>query len=232
MKKKILFVIVILVAIVAGVCFFLCSGHNQGEKPSDNQNGSEESIIDRLRNSCVMVTVDNYHGSGVIIGKNEDRILIVTAAHLVEGFEQGIISFNKGKTGFADIIGIYPDEDLAYLYMDCDNLDTDLCDSIVAAQIDVSALQETVFEEQVYLIGSSINTNTNVCVAKILSTDYFVPDFGMNMLYLSADVSAGMSGCACFDSEGKLLGIVVGGSEASEAVAVPITIIEEMKEGK
>ena len=49
----------------------------------------------------------------------------------------------------------------------------------------------------------------------------------MEMLYGEAASKAGMSGTGVFDSGGRLLGMLAGGTDANEIAAVPAAVLEE-----
>lgn len=193
--------------------------------PAAGDEMSEQGLIEALRNSAVTVTVGEYHGSGVIVLVNDREIRVITSAHLMEGYEQGIVSFANGKAGFGNVSGYYADRDFCILSLLRQDMAEDFCDGLTAASIDADRLEEIVAKEQIYVVESSINAGANTLVGKVIDTDYYVPDFDMRMLYLYIDATEGMSGAGCFDSEGYLLGLLVGGTENSEAVCVRISDI-------
>lgn len=237
MKKRVIISVTatVVLLLVAGLVFLINNKKEPIGGPQENTaslHNTENELLERLRSSVVMITVGEYHGSGVIVENDGKMLTIATVAHLMEGYDQGIITFKGGKVGFGDVVYINREKDLSFLSVSCDDLGEDILDAIRKADIDESKVEGAVSTE-VYLVGSANGTGANATKGTLASADYYVPDFDMRMLYLYCDVFEGMSGSGCFDGEGFLIGLLAGGSDASEAVCISVKdMIEEMKEGK
>jgi S1-C subfamily serine protease len=55
-------------------------------------------------------------------------------------------------------------------------------------------------------------------------------DYGQYMIWADAEVRPGMSGGGLLDQEGRLIGILSGGSQDGELAAVPLSLILQFME--
>ncbi|MBP5197971.1 MAG: trypsin-like peptidase domain-containing protein [Lachnospiraceae bacterium] len=65
-----------------------------------------------------------------------------------------------------------------------------------------------------------------VVYGTVLDPWIYMEDFDSHMIYLKMMVSPGMSGGGLYGSDGKLVGMLVGGTDDGEAAAVPWAVIE------
>ncbi len=194
---------------------------------------TEEEIILSLLDQTVMITVGEYRASGVIIKETDENIIIASVAHLLSGYDQGIISFNQGKVGFADVFYCDDVSDIALLSMAKENLEEDFIALIKTAVIDMDKYEALKDADTVFLVGSATGVSENVMKGTFKQKDYYVPEFDEYLLYLYCDAFEGMSGAGCYTDEGVLIGLVTAGSENSEVVCIPVKdYIEKMEELK
>ncbi|MCR5722382.1 MAG: trypsin-like peptidase domain-containing protein [Lachnospiraceae bacterium] len=186
---------------------------------------TEEELIKMLQKPTVMITVGSSHASGVIVKNDASGVVIATVTHLMTGFDQGIIRFFDGHAGFADVV--YSDEatDITLLFIKRSDMDEAFADSLVPAVCDRTAYDAMAVDDTIYVVGSAVSTAANVMKGKFKAFDYYVPEFDQYLLYLYCDVFAGMSGSGVYTDGGVLCGIVAGGSEEGETVAIPLTDI-------
>ena len=195
---------------------------------SSTGNTDNDDILKGMREATVMITVGEYHGSGVIIGLDDEKLTIVTVAHLMEGFDQGIISFFSGKVGFADVSDIYPGKDLCFLTIKRTDMTEDFIETLTTAAYDLDRYEALTRGDKVYITGSAVSVAANISEGTFVSRDYYVADFDMDMMFLYAAVMEGMSGSGVYDSDGYLVGILAGGSDADEAVCVSLKDIIDL----
>lgn len=181
-----------------------------------------EDTLDRIRNATVMVTVGEDHATGVIVGNDNNFITIATVSHLLNGYDQGIITFFNGKAGFADVKSCNAVLDVCILAIDTRLLDSDFVSNIVPVNIADDKLEEVINSDKVLIVGSSVGVAQNTTEGTLADKDYYVPEFDQRMLYLYADVTPGMSGSGVYTMDGYLIGIIAGGSDNSEAVCINI----------
>ena len=198
------------------LCFFTvsCTGDKESE--------TEEELIERLRNSVVLITEGESHGSGVIGEITDSEIYIYTAAHVVAGYDQGIITFSSGYVGFADVSCCDEKSDAAILTINKSDFVDDFSLSLQSAEIDLDKYEALSEDDSIYLVGSSVGAAANVSTAAFKAYDYYVPEFDEYLLYLYGDADPGMSGAGAFTADGYLIGLVTGSSDTGEVVCIPI----------
>lgn len=192
----------------------------KGKKPDKAKALSDEELLDRVSNAVVMITAGEKHASGVIVNIDEKRVDIVTAGHLMEGYEQGIVSFNCGLIGFGNVKYISDNPDVCVLSFDRNALDEGAYEYLTATSVSLEGYRKLKLDDEVLIIGSAVGTAANATIGTVKSTGYYVPDFDAEMLFLYADTMPGLSGCPIYDRYGRLVAILAGGSEYGEAVCV------------
>ncbi|MCQ2519489.1 MAG: serine protease [Lachnospiraceae bacterium] len=191
---------------------------------------SEEELFDKIRNSVVMVTAGEKHASGIIVDITNEKVVMLTAGHLMTGFDQGIITFATGNAGFGDVVYISENPDLCILSFKTECIDESLLKQLTYMKVDISNFDNLSEGDEVYFLGSAIATGSNATKGTVASKNFYMSDYDAWMLYLYADVMAGMSGCGVFDSDGELVGILCAGNGSGEAVAIKLSdIIDKLE---
>ena len=85
-------------------------------------------------------------GSGIIIGKNDTELLIVTNNHVVEGSSTLTVTFIDGKSVKADIKGTDSDKDLAVVAVPLSAIKDSTMDKIAVATLGNSDQTQEEFE--------------------------------------------------------------------------------------
>ena len=85
-------------------------------------------------------------GSGIIIGKNDTELLIVTNNHVVEGSSTLTVTFIDGKSVKADIKGTDSDKDLAVVAVPLSEIKDSTMDKIAVATLGNSDQTQEEFE--------------------------------------------------------------------------------------
>lgn len=230
MKKR-YWIIPIAVAVMFLLAWLVWCKVKNSSKPEEKIITEEEFVLS-LRPENVMVSVGKEQGSGVIIDITDEKVTIVTAGHLMLGYEQGIITFPTGNAGFANVEYVSENPDLCVMSFLTEYIDSSLLKELRAAKNDISHYEGLEEEQTLFLLGSAMAVGSNAVKGKVAAKDFYVDDFDARMIYIYADVMAGMSGCGIYDEEGYLVGILAGGSESGEAVAVPLSQIYEIIGGK
>ena len=223
MKKNILVatLAVLLFAIVAGIVIAFCLPGNL----------TDEERFSKLRESSVMIHVSNASGSGVIVKKNDDAIYIATCAHLMNEFDQGIVTLVNGKTIFGDVVSFSEEKDICLLKVNAEYVDEDLYREIQPAYVSKKAFKKLKKDDEVYIAGSALAVGSNIVKGEFKEKEYYVPEFDMNMMYIYAETMPGLSGCGVFDKAGNLICILAGGSDNGEAVCVSLDdVLYEMED--
>ncbi len=181
-----------------------------------------DETIETLREPTVMITVGEMRASGVVVSNTDDKITIISVAHLLDGYDQGIVTFLSGKVGFADVTYCDNVSDVAILEINKENFTSDFAAALKAADINLDKYEALKDGDEVTLIGSSTAVAGNVFKGTFKAKDYYVPEFDQYLLYLYCDALSGMSGAGCFDAEGNLLGLVTAASDSGEVLCIPI----------
>ena len=74
-------------------------------------------------------------GTGIIIGKNDDELLIATNNHVVEGSEQLNVCFIDNEVASALVTGTDPSNDLAVIAVSLSDIPEETLDKITIAQL-------------------------------------------------------------------------------------------------
>ena len=212
-----------IIAVIGLFFLLLLSGCKPKEEPL-----TEEQFIDLLREPTVMITVGESRASGVIVGKDEECITIATVAHLMSGYDQGIITFCNGKTGFGDVFYCNEADDICLLKIAREDMTKEFVDTLSVAKIDTARYDSLETDDEVFLAGSQVGVAANVLPLTFKTKDYYVPEFDSYYMYLYGDVFPGMSGSGLYDKDGYLIGLLAGGSETSEALCIPVTDVIEV----
>lgn len=185
-------------------------------------------------------------GSGVIIGKTEDELLIVTNYHVVSGNKElnVLFSYQEGSGDISDTEIIKAEvkdysssKDLAVIAVNLDSLSQETLDNIKVATLGDS--DELALGEQVVAIGNalgygqSVTTGIVSALGRSVSTSDEADAIGSANQYIQTDaaINPGNSGGALFNMKGELVGInsakVANTKVEGMGYAIPISDIKE-----
>ena len=159
-------------------------------------------------------------GSGIIIGKNDSELLMVTNNHVVEGADTLSVCFIDNQVYEAAIKGTDPENDLAVIAVPLDSISDDTMSKIAVASIgDSDSLK---VGEQVVAIGNalgygqSVTTGIVSAVNRTLSSNSSdtqdsnsSSDDSSSATYIQTDaaINPGNSGGALLNMNGEVIGI-------------------------
>ena len=157
-------------------------------------------------------------GSGIIVGKNDDELLIATNYHVVEGADTLSVAFTDRNAVEASVKGFDEERDLAVVSVSLDDVKDDTMDAISIAKIGSS--DDLKVGEQVIAIGNALgygqSVTTGIVSAKnrrMDSDNNTVTDGsddssdGVNLIQTDAAINPGNSGGALLNMEGEVVGI-------------------------
>ena len=157
-------------------------------------------------------------GSGIIVGKNDDELLIATNYHVVEGADTLSVAFTDGNAVEASVKVFDEERDLAVVSVSLDDVEDDTMDAISIANIGSS--DDLKVGEQVVAIGNALgygqSVTTGIVSAKnrrMDSDNNTVTDGsddssdGVNLIQTDAAINPGNSGGALLNMEGEVVGI-------------------------
>ena len=184
-------------------------------------------------------------GSGIIISKTDDELLILTNDHVVDGAEELSIQFVNGKSVDARIKGTSERKDVAIVSVKLANLDNETLSVIKIATIGDSSKLKV--GNGIIAIGNALGYGQSVTtgVVSALDREVTIDDVSTKMIQIDAAINGGNSGGALLNSAGEVIGInsvkYSSNSSASASIegmgfAIPITdvkdIIEKLMNGK
>ncbi|MDO5797730.1 MAG: trypsin-like peptidase domain-containing protein [Eubacteriales bacterium] len=153
-------------------------------------------------------------GSGIIVGKNDDNLLIATNYHVVEGADTVSVTCIDGETYEATVNGYDEDKDLAVVSVALSDISDDTMDQIQVATMGSS--DDLKVGEQVVAIGNALgygqSVTTGIVSAKNrkLGSDGSAEDEdsdAVNLIQTDAAINPGNSGGALLNMNGEVVGI-------------------------
>ncbi len=182
---------------------------------------------------------DEASASGIIIGQNDDELLIVTNYHVVEDSLNLSVQFIDTSEVTGYIKGTDPDSDLAIVSVFIDDIADDTLDSVAIAVLGDSDTLEV--GEPAIAIGNSLGYGQSVTTGVIsaLNREIFEEGDEYNqgsLIQTDAAINPGSSGGALLNSRGEVIGI--NSSKIADSViegmgyAIPISnakpVIDEL----
>ena len=201
------------------------------------------------RNSIQQQEVESA-GSGIIIGKNDTELLIVTNNHVVEDADTLSVSFVNNQVCKANIKGTDADNDLAVIAVPLSEIPDDTMSSIAVATMGDSDSVEV--GEQVVAIGNALGYGQSVTTGIIsaanrvidsdsssdgssdgTTTDTSSTDTtGKTYLQTDAAINPGNSGGALLNMKGEVIGINAAKYSSTEVegmgYAIPISQAQDI----
>lgn len=175
-------------------------------------------------------------GSGIIVGENDDELLIVTNYHVIEGSDELIVQFVDDLEVLAYVKGTDSINDLAVLAVFLSDIDESTKEEIAVATLgDSDKLQ---VGEPAIAIGNSLGYGQSVTTGVIsaLNRELTVDDNTSYLVQTDAAINPGNSGGALLNVKGEVIGI--NSNKIADYViegmgyAIPITtakpVIEEL----
>ena len=157
-------------------------------------------------------------GSGIIVGKNDDELLIATNYHVVEGADTLSVAFTDGNAVEASVKGFDEERDLAVVSVSLDDVEDDTMDAVSIANIGSS--DDLKVGEQVVAIGNALgygqSVTTGIVSAKnrrMDSDNNTVTDGsddssdGVNLIQTDAAINPGNSGGGLLNMKSEGVGI-------------------------
>lgn len=150
-------------------------------------------------------------GSGFVVGKNEEELLIATNNHVVEGTDTIKVTFIDGTESEAVIKGTDATADLAVVCVDITSLKQSTLDTISVAKLGNS--DDIKVGQMSIAIGNALGYGQSVTVGYISAKDREVEVSNgydsnkMVLLQTDAAINPGNSGGALLNLDGEVIGI-------------------------
>lgn len=167
-------------------------------------------------------------GSGIIVGKTDTELLIVSNNHVVEDAETLEITFIDGMVAEAHIKGLDSDMDLAVVAVDLNSVSEETMSAITVATLGNS--DDLQLGEPVIAIGNALGYGQSVTdgIVSALNREITMEDGSTGIfIQTNAAINPGNSGGALLNVNGEVIGINTSkiGGTAIEGMgyAIPIT---------
>lgn len=147
-------------------------------------------------------------GTGVIIGRGDNELYIVTNAHVVDDVNNLKVTFVDGASAGCTVKGSKSNKDIAVVSVSLNDLDSDTINSIAIMPIGES--DEVELGDPVVAIGNAMGEGQSVTVGWIsaLNRTITIDDVTYENLFMTdAAINPGNSGGALINARGELIGI-------------------------
>lgn len=172
-------------------------------------------------------------GSGIIVGQNDDELLIVTNNHVVADSRELSVTFIDDSQVKAAIKGTDPDSDLAVVAIPLKDIPAETMGQIKAATLGDS--DELKVGQGVIAIGNALGYGQSVTVGYVSALDREVKAEDQtvrNLLQTDAAINPGNSGGALLNMKGEVIGINAAKYSSTEiegmGYAIPISKAQDI----
>ena len=169
-------------------------------------------------------------GSGIIVGKNDDNLLIATNYHVVSGADTVSVTCIDGETYAATVNGYDEDKDLAVVSVPLSDISDDTMDQIAVATIGSS--DDLKVGEQVVAIGNALGYGQSVTTGIVSAKDRTMDGYDGKLLQTDAAINPGNSGGALLNANGEVIGINSAkiATETVEGIgyAIPVSDVSDL----
>ena len=167
-------------------------------------------------------------GSGIIVGKTDDELLIVSNNHVVESADTLTVTFIDGSEAQAQVKGLDSDMDLAVIAVSLNDLSDDTKNAITVATLGSS--DDLKLGEPVIAIGNALGYGQSVTngIVSALNREITLENGATGtFIQTNAAINPGNSGGALLNMNGEVIGInsnKIGGTAVEGmGYAIPIT---------
>lgn len=177
-------------------------------------------------------------GSGIIVSKNDNELLILTNNHVVAGAEELSVQFINEKDYDAEIKGTNERKDIAVISVKLNKIDNETLEKIKIATLGDS--NDLKVGNGVIAIGNALGYGQSVTtgVVSALNREVELDAYKNEMIQIDAAINGGNSGGALLNSKGEVIGInsakYSSNSFSSEAsiegmgFAIPISDVKDL----
>lgn len=152
-------------------------------------------------------------GSGIIVGKNDESLLIATNFHVIQGADTVSVTCIDGEVYEAVVNGYDADKDLAVVSVALSDISKDTMKQIEVATVGSS--DDLRVGEQVIAIGNALGYGQSVTTGIVSAKNRKLDDSGLseedsdgvNLIQTDAAINPGNSGGALLNMNGEVVGI-------------------------
>ena len=166
-------------------------------------------------------------GSGIILGENDDELLIMTNNHVVEGSKELTVGFIDDEVCPATVKGTDQADDLAVIAVKKEDIKKETLEKIKIADIGDSELLK--IGQPVVAIGNALGYGQSVTagIVSALDRSVSIDNISNELIQTDAAINPGNSGGALLNLQGQVIGINSAKYAAAEVegmgYAIPIS---------
>ena len=172
-------------------------------------------------------------GTGIIVGKNDTELLIVTNAHVVDNVSNLKCVFVDDESVSATVKGSKSDQDIAVVAVSLSDISSDTLSKIAIAEL---ADSDTIaVGQQVVAIGNALGEGQSVTTGIISALDRSITVNNVTftgLIMTDAAINSGNSGGALLNSSGKVIAINFAktSSDGVEGMAysIPVSNVKDL----
>lgn len=172
-------------------------------------------------------------GTGIIVGKNDTELLIVTNAHVVDNVSNLKCVFVDDQSVSATVKGSKSDQDIAVVAVSLSDIPSDTISKIAIAEL---ADSDTIaVGQQVVAIGNALGEGQSVTNGIISALDRSITVNNVTfsgLIMTNATINSGNSGGALLNASGKVIAINFAktSSDGVEGMAysIPVSNVKEL----
>lgn len=172
-------------------------------------------------------------GTGIIVGKSDTELLIVTNAHVVDNIDNLKCVFADGTSANCSVKGSKSDQDIAVAAVSLTDISSDTASNIAIAELEDSS--DINVGQQVVAIGNALGEGQSVTTGIISAKDRSITVNNVTftgLLMTDAAINSGNSGGALLNSEGKVIAINFAktSSDGVEGMAysIPVSNVKDI----
>ena len=182
-------------------------------------NASKEKL-----SPIVQIAAGEITGSGVVYQNNEENMIIVTAAHVLQSAKDSVeVIFEDGSVVESNDYVISNTSDIAFVVVGGETIEEE---NYSAVKMDKDAFDVLAVGENLVLQGINGKGEKEEISGTLIYPWIFSEDFNQYMMLIRGEILPGMSGGAVFDEARCFIGILCGtNEEVREVAAVPLSII-------
>ena len=169
-------------------------------------------------------------GSGIIIGENDEELLIVTNNHVVADADTVTVAFIDEQVYEAKVKGTDSDSDLAIIVVDLEDLSAETLSQIKIATIGSS--DDLKVGEQVVAIGNALGYGQSVTTGIVSAKNRTNETNSTPLIQTDAAINPGNSGGALLNMKGEVVGInsskMASYDVEGMGYAIPISEVESI----
>ena len=172
-------------------------------------------------------------GTGIIVGKNDTELLILTNAHVIEDVNNLTCVFVDEQQVNATVKGSKSDKDIAVVAVSLADISSDTLGKIAIAELGDS--DEATVGQQVVAIGNALGEGQSVTTGIISALNRSITVNSVTftgLMMTDAAINSGNSGGALLDENGKV--IAINFAKTSEdgvegmAYSIPVSNVREL----